>query len=227
MEVKERIIKTAYELFSSKGYDRTTVADIIQHARCSKGGFYHHFKSKEEILDVIIRDYIDDLKTYFTEIMNNDKTPFIDRFNAIFKAISHYKLDQLVEFRKTSNIFIFEGNDRVLMTLQKQFKLATKEIYQNVLLSGREQGAIEIDYLDILAEHCAREVLWIFEAALRPITSDDPEEYNNLVNLLNFIEDQIVRSLGMARGTVELKEDALSYLENAKKYYFENKEGLR
>ena len=59
MELKDKIIDSAYELFAENGYDKTTVADIINKAGCSKGGFYHHFKSKFEIIEAITMSNID------------------------------------------------------------------------------------------------------------------------------------------------------------------------
>lgn len=50
IETKKRLIECARKLFKEKGFNRTTVDDIIKEANSSKGGFYTHFKSKEELL---------------------------------------------------------------------------------------------------------------------------------------------------------------------------------
>lgn len=47
--LKERIIEESLKLFSVKGYMSTSTTDIIQAAKTSKGGFYNHFKSKEQL----------------------------------------------------------------------------------------------------------------------------------------------------------------------------------
>jgi AcrR family transcriptional regulator len=44
---KSRIIKAAWNLFYKKGYDQTTIEDIIVASKTSKGTFYHYFKGKE------------------------------------------------------------------------------------------------------------------------------------------------------------------------------------
>jgi len=46
---REKIISSATELFSSKGYAETSIADIASHAKISKETFYIHFKNKEEL----------------------------------------------------------------------------------------------------------------------------------------------------------------------------------
>jgi AcrR family transcriptional regulator len=49
MPLKERIITEALRLFSVKGYMSTSTTDIIEAAGTSKGGFYNHFRSKEQL----------------------------------------------------------------------------------------------------------------------------------------------------------------------------------
>lgn len=51
----EKIIITAARLFSEKGYEQTSIQDILDALKLSKGGLYHHFKSKEEILEAVIQ----------------------------------------------------------------------------------------------------------------------------------------------------------------------------
>ena len=51
---EERILEAAQRLFLEKGYDNTTIQDIVdQLGGLTKGAVYHHFKSKEEILDKV------------------------------------------------------------------------------------------------------------------------------------------------------------------------------
>lgn len=48
---KSKIIKAAWNLFYKNGYDQTTVEDIINASKTSKGTFYHYFKGKEALLN--------------------------------------------------------------------------------------------------------------------------------------------------------------------------------
>lgn len=54
MDLKQTIILEALRLFSLKGYLSTSVQDIIGAAGASKGGFYNHFKSKEELFHAVL-----------------------------------------------------------------------------------------------------------------------------------------------------------------------------
>ena len=51
LSTKSRIVKAAWTLFYKKGYDQTTVEDIIAASKTSKGTFYHYFKGKESLLN--------------------------------------------------------------------------------------------------------------------------------------------------------------------------------
>lgn len=48
-ETKKRILETALDLFSNKGFDHVTVDEIVKQSNTSKGAFYVHFHSKYEI----------------------------------------------------------------------------------------------------------------------------------------------------------------------------------
>ena len=50
-ETVEKILDVSMRLFSEKGYEATTIQDITHALGMSKGAVYHHFKSKEDILD--------------------------------------------------------------------------------------------------------------------------------------------------------------------------------
>ena len=52
-ETVRKILEVSYKLFYEKGYDETSIQDIIDELGMSKGAIYHHFKSKEDILNKI------------------------------------------------------------------------------------------------------------------------------------------------------------------------------
>jgi AcrR family transcriptional regulator len=56
---RNHLVQRALELFERDGYPRTSVEDIVDAAGMTKGAFYHHFRSKEEVLEIIHNDYVD------------------------------------------------------------------------------------------------------------------------------------------------------------------------
>lgn len=69
---KKKIIKIATTLFSKKGFSETSIAEIIKKTKLSKGAVYYHFKSKEEIADFIIQEFIDKLLEKYNKIVVDD-----------------------------------------------------------------------------------------------------------------------------------------------------------
>ena len=52
---KAELIQTAEQLFCRNGYEQTSVQDILDILQTSKGSFYHHFPSKEALLEAMCR----------------------------------------------------------------------------------------------------------------------------------------------------------------------------
>ena len=50
----EKIVAVSSELFAQKGYEKTSMQDIVDALGMSKGAIFHHFKSKEEIFRAVI-----------------------------------------------------------------------------------------------------------------------------------------------------------------------------
>jgi AcrR family transcriptional regulator len=50
---KQKIVDAAWKLFYTKGYDETTIEDIIKESKTSKGSFYHYFKGKDALLSTL------------------------------------------------------------------------------------------------------------------------------------------------------------------------------
>ncbi len=61
---KKRIYETGLDLFSRQGIDQTSIAEICREANCSVGAFYHHFSSKESILEETFRLADDDFSVW-------------------------------------------------------------------------------------------------------------------------------------------------------------------
>lgn len=56
-DARDVILDAAFRLFIERGYDGTSVARILAEVPYSKGAFYHHFASKEAVLDAVIHRF--------------------------------------------------------------------------------------------------------------------------------------------------------------------------
>lgn len=96
---KKRIIKeTALELFATHGYHSTSIAQIAEKAAISKGLMYNYFKTKDELLDEIMIDGIQDFVNLFDRdrngILTDEEAIYFlnEMFNILEKNRKHYRL---------------------------------------------------------------------------------------------------------------------------------------
>jgi AcrR family transcriptional regulator len=57
-KLRRRILAAAVDLFADHGYDATSVSQVINRAGVAKGGFYHHFASKDDLLYAVYGELI-------------------------------------------------------------------------------------------------------------------------------------------------------------------------
>ncbi len=58
-ERRADILKAARHLFQTKEYDKATMQDVMDNLGIAKGTIYHYFKSKEDLLEAVIEDIVD------------------------------------------------------------------------------------------------------------------------------------------------------------------------
>src|SRR5207244_11170329 len=59
LDSRQEILRTAARLFQQRGYHATSMNDVASALKLSKGGLYHHFQSKDEILFNLMDDAMD------------------------------------------------------------------------------------------------------------------------------------------------------------------------
>lgn len=88
---KNEILDAADELFLQKGFDKTTISDIIDRVGVARGTVYYHFKSKEEIMDALIRRYNVTLLSNAKTIADDKSVPVLER--TFLALMSMHKTD--------------------------------------------------------------------------------------------------------------------------------------
>ncbi len=68
-EKKEKILRTALDLFAKEGFKSTSTSKVAKHAGVSEGLIFRHFKNKEGLLEAIIQDGEERIKLLFAEIV--------------------------------------------------------------------------------------------------------------------------------------------------------------
>ena len=86
-ERKNEIIDTAARIFGQKGYDKSSVNDILNTIGIAKGTFYHYFKSKEEVLDAVIGKATEMIEERVSEVAGNAALSPEDKLMGVFQAM--------------------------------------------------------------------------------------------------------------------------------------------
>jgi len=122
---RRELIETAIKLFAEKGFQSTSVQDIVSSYGISKGAFYNYFSSKEELLVDIFRYYNDKLNKKISEIDALNTTPR----EKIRKRIQ-LQFQYFMKHRDFIVMYFREQNQSVNEELQKLLKAHTVNMLQ-------------------------------------------------------------------------------------------------
>lgn len=212
MALRDKIIDAAYDLFGEKGYDKTSVAEIIEKAGASKGGFYHHFKSKEEILETITFSYIKMIQAHYMEILKDDEMSVTDKLVASYSRVNDIKIAAVKDWEKIRNLYSFKGNHILLRKMGEAFEKETADFYLKLIDNGISEGTFKVPYPEALAALWGREVIK-FQQMTRHVLTRGKVTEETFFNTLAFNEDLINQQLGLEPKSIELVPMGKEYLE--------------
>ena len=89
---RDHIVEAADRLFYRHGYDHTSFADIADAVRISRGNFYYHFKSKDEILDAVIDARLTDTRKMLEQWESANEHP-ADRIRSFVHILIANQID--------------------------------------------------------------------------------------------------------------------------------------
>ncbi|KPU46329.1 putative HTH-type transcriptional regulator YfiR [Oxobacter pfennigii] len=92
---KLELLDIAEKLFIEKGYEQTSIEDILSASGISKGGFYHYFKSKEDILCSSIERLMDDAVNFLKPAVDNPKLNAVEKFKLFNKQKNKFQSSKL------------------------------------------------------------------------------------------------------------------------------------
>lgn len=147
-QTKEDILFAAGQLFSHKGYKQTSIPDIVEQLDgLSKGAIYHHFKSKEAILDELMRHFMPSEEVIRT-IRENEQLSGLEKIQRLFlEGMFHEEVQKYLGFSP-------ELIKEPLLSL-KYFKL-TQEVFIPEITcfieEGNDDGSINAPHPNLIAE---------------------------------------------------------------------------
>ena len=136
---KKELLKIAYDMFLTQGYENTSVDEIIEKAQIAKGTYYYYFKSKEQMLEEVIDMMIDSESEMARQIIGMDISP-PQKIVGIIASIKPTEAEQPIK----DTLFQPEN---VLMHHKVRQKLINvlTPLLSEVIKEGVEEGIFECD----------------------------------------------------------------------------------
>lgn len=147
-ETVQKILEVSLKLFLEKGYEETTILDIVDNlGGLTRGAFYHHFKSKEEVMNALGNKLFFDDNPF--EKVNGDKT-----LNGLEKIKKVIKLQfENSEQQKISAMSIpLLKNPRILAELLESNQVVAVPLFQKLFEEGMIDGSIKKTNAKLLSE---------------------------------------------------------------------------
>ncbi len=144
----EKILEAAKKLFLEKGYENTTIQDIVNElGGLTKGAIYHHFRTKEDIICAL------------SDKMFSDNNPFAivkqrKDLNALQKMREVIKLNQTNTEEKQVNIQALPllKNPRIFSEMMESNRRYLSPLWLELIEEGISDGSIKTEYAKEIAE---------------------------------------------------------------------------
>jgi len=115
-ERKSEILDAAEALFSEKGYDETSISDIIEKVGVARGTVYYHFKSKEDVLNAIIERLSVRLLTAGREIAADKSAPVLERLFKTLMAMKAVDSAEIIDqMHKPQNALMHQKSHKAML----------------------------------------------------------------------------------------------------------------
>ncbi|MDE5909750.1 MAG: TetR/AcrR family transcriptional regulator [Lachnospiraceae bacterium] len=209
-ETVNLILDVAFRLFMEKGYEHTSIQDIIdQLGGLSKGAIYHHFKSKEDILVAVTDRMTEESNKMLADIRDRTDLTGKEKLKTLFKeSVLRPVQDEI--FTVAPDL----GNSpRLLLSI---FRETAKEVAPNYILpiikQGISDGSIQTDYPAELAEL----VILVANIWMNPMIFDDSLEES-------YRKFMVFRQMMQGFGMDIVDDELLARLQELTSIYRKNK----
>jgi AcrR family transcriptional regulator len=214
---KEEFLDLAEELFADLGYENTSVDRLISGLGVSKGAFYHHFKSKSDLLDAALERLMLRAEAQLEEVLAA-KAPALEKLQKFIVT-----LDSATKQNRMSSLqigeFLLQDGNAVLLARHRR---AARDRFVPVLTTIIEQGVCEGDFHLDNPQLVAR-VVWeigeaMEEALARPLilATENPIEPSEFLSIYNTYVRAIERVIGAPEGSLSLVDELMiqSWIES-------------
>ena len=136
---KQELLKIAYDMFLSRGYENTSVDEIIAEAQIAKGTFYYYFPSKEQLLEDVIDMMIESEAETVRQIIGSD-LPVPQKIIAIIASVKPAETEQPIK-----DALMQPENVLMHVKIRKKLIEVIVPLLSEVIEEGVHQGIFACD----------------------------------------------------------------------------------
>ncbi|WP_326544993.1 TetR family transcriptional regulator KstR2 [Mycolicibacterium sp. ND9-15] len=156
---RDELLELAAAMFAERGLRATTVRDIADSAGILSGSLYHHFASKEEMVDEVLRGFLDWLFARYQEIVDTEPNP-LERLKGLFmtsfEAIEHRHAQVVIYQDEAKRL---SGQERFSYVEQRNKE--QRKMWLDLLNQGVEEGYFRPDIDVDLVYRFIRDTTWV------------------------------------------------------------------
>ena len=189
---RTELIDAALELFSSAGYEKTMITDIVKKAGVAKGTFFYYFPTKEAVLEAICMRWASELATSFQ--LESRRFTALDKLQFfLVQMFLPSQLDVLFE-----RLWAEEQLNLLYRAWQQQVENVFNPLLADIIQQGNQEGTMHVVFVNetIAFFWSALNCLW--EAAFLK----EPSEV--FINKVHVAESVLERILGIEAGILKL-----------------------
>jgi len=191
-ERRGEIIEAACHLFLSKGYDNSTMQDVMHHLGIAKGTIYHYFSSKEQLLEAVLEHVAEGEIARQREILQNCSGNGLERLKMlIIGSATHHNEDEhenlLENLHKTANAGMHIRLLAKIVTMQAP-------LFAELISQGCEEGIFSTSHPLECAEFLLSGIQFLTDMGIYPWTEEQlARRWQSFPNL---IESQLKAQTG-------------------------------
>lgn len=207
---RSELLDCAQALFFEQGYERTTINDVIAKVGISKGGFYHHFSSKEHLLEALAARLAEAAVVRVRDVLDDPALDALARLNAFLARSRQMKLEDAPKLRAAFDV-VFRPENVVLYHRVNIASIAVMlPVLTRIIAQGKSEGVFDVPSADAAAEIILQLGASTHDAVARTIAASGTPEEEAAIEAL----DERFRFLGIAADRIlGLPDGSLAFVE--------------
>jgi len=142
---REAFVDVAERLIQAKGYEGSSVQDVLDELDASRGAFYHYFDSKADLLEAVIERMVDAVMAELEPLANDPGVPALDKLQGIFSTLARWKGERTELMLAILDVWLADHNAIVREKFRKELVVRMTPILTTIIAHGRSEGTFIVD----------------------------------------------------------------------------------